>query len=146
MAGMSRNSNVLQISARLSIPLDEIELMGVRAQSSGGQAVNKVSSAIHLRFDIPASSLPAVYKERLLHLSDRRITRQGVLIIKAQQHRTQERNRASALARLRELIHSVAVVPAKRIATRPSAGARQRRLEAKSRRGMTKELRRCYDE
>jgi ribosome-associated protein len=146
MAHIPRNCNVLQISPRVGIPLDEVELTGVRAQSAGGQAVNKVSSAIHLRFDIGASSLPAVYKERLLRLADQRITKEGVLIIKAQQHRTQERNRASALARLRELIRSVATVPKKRIETKPTAGSRQRRLEAKSRRGKTKALRRSCEE
>ena len=146
MSHIPRNSNVLQISPRVRIPLDEVQLTGVRAQSAGGQAVNKVSSAIHLRFDIGASSLPVLYKERLLRLSDQRITKEGVLIIKAQQHRTQERNRASALARLRELIQSVAVAPKKRIATKPTAGSRHRRLEAKSRRGRTKALRRGWDE
>ncbi len=146
MSHIQRNSTVLQISPRVKLPLAEVELTGVRAQSAGGQAVNKVSSAIHLRFDIYASSLPAVYKERLFGLSDQRITKEGILIIKAQQHRTQERNRASALARLRELLQSVAVAPKKRIATRPTAGSRQRRLEAKSRRGRTKVLRHSWEE
>ena len=143
---MHRSSNALEISAQVAIPLEEVELTAMRAQSAGGQSVNKTSSAIHLRFDIAASSLPAHYKERLLRLSDQRITREGVLIIKAQQHRTQERNRAAALERLQELIRSVAVVRKKRIATKPPAGSRQRRLDAKGRRANVKTMRRSVDE
>jgi ribosome-associated protein len=143
---MDHSSNVLPISSQVAIPLNEIEMTAMRAQSAGGQNVNKVSSAIHLRFDIGASSLPAFYKERLLRLTDQRISKEGVLIIKSQQHRTQERNRAAALVRLQELIRSVSVVPKKRIATRPTAGARKRRLESKDRRGRTKALRRSVDD
>jgi ribosome-associated protein len=143
---MHRSSDALEISDRVRIPLEELELTAMRAQSAGGQAVNKISSAIHLRFDIAASSLPTAYKERLLRLSDKRITKEGVLIIKAQQHRTQERNRAAALARLQELIRGVAVVQKRRIATKPTAGSRRRRLDDKGRRGNIKALRRSVDE
>lgn len=143
---MHRSDNFLEISAHVRIPLEQIELTAMRAQSAGGQSVNKTSSAIHLRFDIPASSLPPDYKERLLRLSDQRITKEGVLIIKAQQHRTQERNRAAALVRLQEIIRNVAVAQKRRIATRPTAGSRKRRLEAKVRRGTIKALRRSADE
>ena len=143
---MHHSSNVLEISAHIGIPLAEIELTAVRAQSAGGQSVNKNSSAIHLRFDIPASSLPAAYKARLLRLSDQRITKEGLLIIKAQEHRTQERNRAAALGRLQDLVRAAAVVQKRRIATKPTKGSRRRRLDAKGRRSTIKALRRGADE
>ena len=124
-------------------PVDEreVEFSAIRAQGAGGQNVNKVSSAVHLRFDIAASSLPDEIKERLLCLSDSRITQEGVLVLKAQQHRTQEMNRSDALARLQQVIDGVSNPPKPRRATKPTYGSRQRRLESKSQRSSTKALR-----
>ena len=135
-------SGTATIRPRITVPPEEVELSAVRAQGAGGQNVNKVASAIHLRFDIRASSLPPEIQERLLALRDQRITQDGIIVLKAQRHRTQEMNRDDALVRLNDMVNAATLVQRKRIATRPSKGAKLRRLEGKKQRGETKSLRR----
>ncbi len=136
---------MLHISSHVIIPDSEIDIHAMRSQGAGGQNVNKVSSAIHLQFDIAASSLPPFYKEELMKLRDNRISENGIITIKAQQHRSQEQNREDALARLCELIQSVAIPRKKRRATKPTKGSKQRRLESKTKRGKLKTLRRTIE-
>ena len=137
---------MLRISSHVAIPLDSIEMSAIRAQGAGGQNVNKVATAIHLRFDVRASSLPELYKSRLLKLADRRVTAEGVIVIKTQRFRTQEKNREDALARLRELIRSAAATPKPRRPTKPTRRSKEKRLESKALRGRTKAMRRKVDE
>lgn len=143
---MSSEADGLAISTHVTLPLSEIALTAVRAQGAGGQNVNKVASAIHLRFDIGASSLPDFYKQRLARISDHRISAEQVVVIKAQRFRTQERNRADALERLRDLLRSVAVPRRARIPTQPSAAALARRREDKQHRARRKAQRRGQED
>lgn len=136
---------MLHISTQVVIPDSEIDIHAVRSQGAGGQHVNKVSSAVHLRFDIDASSLPLFYKEALLRLKDHRISEDGVITIKAQQFRSQEQNREDALNRLRMLIQSVAIPRKTRKATRPTKSSQNRRLEKKKKAGRLKALRRSIE-
>ncbi len=135
------SGSVLKVSDRIAIPLSEIDCSAIRAQGAGGQNVNKVASAIHLRFDVGASSLPESCKARLLELHDQRITREGVIVIKSQQFRSQEKNRDEALNRLRELVAGASVAPRPRKPTKPTRSSQKRRLDSKSRRGEIKALR-----
>ena len=132
---------LVHISPHIAIPDSEIDIHAMRSQGAGGQNVNKVSSAIHLQFDVAASSLPPFYKEELLKLRDSRISQEGVITIKAQQYRSQEQNREDALTRLRELIQSVAIPRKKRRATKPTKSSQHRRIESKKKQGRLKALR-----
>ncbi len=132
---------MLEITPTLSIPDSEIEITAIRSQGAGGQNVNKVSTAIHLRFDINASSLPDLYKERLLVLTDHRITKDGIVNIKSQESRSQEENKEAALERLRELIKSITVIQKKRKPTKPTRNSQKRRMDSKKKHGNIKKMR-----
>jgi len=132
---------MVRINEQIEIPDDELRFSAIRSQGAGGQNVNKVATAVHLRFDLNSTCLPETVRKRLLASGDSRITSDGVVVIKAQNHRTQERNRQEAVARLKELVLGAARVPRKRIATRPSLAAKRKRLESKRKRGQLKKLR-----
>ncbi len=137
---------MLAITNKVSIPLSEIQMSAIRSQGAGGQNVNKVATAIHLRFDIGESSLPEIYKERLLKLSDQRISKEGVVVIKSQSHRTQEQNRDEALQRLQALIRQATTLPKPRKPTKPSRSSQQKRLDRKTKHSVVKALRRIVED